>query len=552
MKRWKVLASSKSKVIKAEEIVDLILKNRGLKTKSERKEFINPTSPYKISLSRYGIKSTGMNKAIKRIVKAKKDEEKVIILGDYDADGMCGATILWECFTELGIDTMPFIPDRFSEGYGLNKVTITNLQKKYPDVKLVISVDNGIVAYEGCLLAKKLGIDVIITDHHQLGRKLPKALAFVHTTEISGAAVAWVFAKEIGKKLKKASKPTGLELAGVGTIADQLPLLGVNRSFAKYGLDELNVTKRAGLLALFQEARLKKGSIGVYDINFVIAPRLNAPGRLTHGIESMRLLCVKDKGKTQVLAKHLGKINYQRQQIVDKVVIHAKAAAGKSDWQGVIVLAHKSYHEGVVGLAASRIVEKYYRPAIVLSKGKKISKASARSISGFNIIKVIRKLDNLLINVGGHPMAAGFSIKTENIDKFTKKLTKLTTPLLTNEILSRKLKIDVEIDFGSINWKLVKEISKLGPNGIGNPTPTFVTFGVNVLNAKPVGREGNHLKLTLENKDKVFDAIAFSFGKLFLKMTPGTQIDLVYSLEENVWANKRSIQIKVKDIKTKS
>lgn len=553
MKRWQVLqaAKNKKKDLAISKIVDLLLKNRGISTAKEKKEFINPKNPMAITLKSIGLNRRHINKSIDRIKKAKKKGEKIFVYGDYDADGICGTAILWECLYELGIDAMPYIPDRFSEGYGLNKNSVEKISQENPDVKLVITVDNGITAYEGLTCAKKHGIDVIITDHHRLGTKKLKAHSVVHTTEISGAGLAWIFSREIGKKLlrSKTKIDSGLELAAIGTISDQMPLVGANRSFAKYGLDELNKTKRPGLLALFEEAAIKKRKIGTYDINFVIAPRINAPGRLSHAIESLRLLCVTNRSKAKDLAFLLGKTNRQRQQIVDEVVAHAKANTEKEKWEGAIILQNKKYHQGVIGLAASKLVEAYYRPAIVLSEGSKISKASARSIPGFNIIENIMKLEKLLEEGGGHPMAAGFSIQNSKVDQFTKKMTKLSKKLLTKEILSRKLKIDLNISFKQISWKLLKEISKFEPSGVGNPTPTFTTKDVNVLNIRAVGKGASHLKLVLEEGDKIIDAIAFGFGRYFLKITPDTRVDLAYTIEENIWLDKRTLQLKIKDIR---
>ncbi len=565
-KKWEILEKFKTKdsKLKTQDIVKVLLNNRGIRTKKEKEEFFEPTPPEKISLRKLDIKTTEVNKAIKRLSKARQKKEKVIVFGDYDADGVCATAILWECLYDLGLNVLPYIPERFSEGYGLKVESINKLKKEHPDLKLIITVDNGIVANEAVDEANKLGIDVIITDHHVIGKKLPKTHSIIHTTQIGGAGIAWIFTREIKKKLttRNAQLTNGLELAAIGTIADQLPLIGPNRSFAKYGLVALNKTKRVGLLALFEEAGIRKGrtrlrqgyggQVGTYEVGFIIAPRINAMGRLEHAIDSLRLLCTKNKSKAKDLAVYLGKTNRERQRVVEEVVMHAKTAAEKRSWEGMIVLAHGSYHEGVIGLAASKLVEEYWRPAIVLSKGESHSKASARSIPGFNIIKVIRELDSFLVEVGGHTMAAGFSIETKRIDKFSSEIQKVSRPLLTDEVLARRLRIDVEIDFKQISWKLFNKIADFDPTGLGNPRPTFVSKNINVLNARTVGVEGRHLKLTLEQNEKVFYAIGFGMGDHFLKLTPDNEIDIVYTLEENVWNNQRSIELKLKDLKISS
>lgn len=340
----------------------------------------------------------------------------------------------------------------------------------------------------------------------------------------------------------------GLELAAIGTIADQLSLIGPNRSIAKYGLEELRKTKRLGLLSLFDEAQIEKEKVGTYEVGFIIAPRINAMGRLTHAIDSLRLLCTKDSLRARELADLIGKTNFERQKIVETVVTHAKEKLGNEVDQSVIILSDESYHEGVIGLAAAKLVEKFYRPAIVFSKKKDISKASARSITGFNIIETIRKLEGLYLEGGGHPMAAGFSIETSKIETFTKEINLIAKPLLTKEILLKKLKIDAEIEFKDINEKLYGKLKEFEPFGLGNFAPIFLTKKVNILEAKTVGATGNHLKLKLQQGESVIDAIAFNFGNLYSKLTKDLKMEIVYSIEENIWNNHINLQLKIKDI----
>jgi single-stranded-DNA-specific exonuclease len=555
-KKWQVLYKPESDVrsLTAENVVDNLLKNRGIKTKKQKEEFFEPADPNKITVKSLGLDSKQINRAIRRIEFAKKRKEKVIVYGDYDADGICATAILWEALHKLGVDVLPYIPERFSEGYGLNAESIHKIKDNDSKIKLIITVDNGIVAKDAVRKAKNIGIDVIITDHHEKGERYPKAYAVIHTTKVGGAGVAWIFARELERKLEtqstKSETENSLELVAIGTIADQIPLLGPNRSFVKHGLESLRKTKRPGLLEIFKEAAIEKESIGTYEVGFIIAPRLNAMGRLHHAIESLRLLCTKDIGRAKELALHLGKVNKKRQKIVEEVLLHAQKQAKKKEWEGVVVVSDKSYHEGVIGLAAAKLVEEYYRPAIVFSEGKEVSKASARSISGFNIIDNIRKLEHLYYGGGGHPMAAGFSIETSKIMKFEKEIGKLSKNTLTKEMLQKKLKIDLKLNFNFLNWKFLKELKRFEPFGLGNPTPTFVSESLNVLDARTVGREGKHLKLKLENGGVVFDAIAFGMGDLVKKIFQKEKIDAVYTLEENIWNGRKSLQLKIKDIHT--
>ena len=382
-RRWEVLGKTPKRSISLKEIEKILLKNRGLTGEKARKEFLSPTAPEALTLKGLGINQLQVKKAVERIKKAGKKGEMIIVYGDYDADGISATAVLWERLYSLGLNVLPPIPERVSEGYGLNSESIKKLKEENPSLGLIVTVDHGIVAGAQVEAAKKLGIDVIVTDHHQPGGKKPKPYALIHTTQIGGAALAWILAREIK------SVRDGLDLVAIGTIADQLPLVGANRSFAKYGLVSLNSTQRVGLNALFSEAGIVKGEIGPYEVGFMIAPRINAMGRLVHAIDSLRLLCTKNNQRAGELARLLNKTNLERQRIVEEVVLHAlRQAQDESFARSVIVVAHESYHEGVIGLAAARLVEEFYRPAIVISKKGKIAKASARSISGFNIIWV--------------------------------------------------------------------------------------------------------------------------------------------------------------------
>jgi len=551
-KKWTVLSKNNISSTKPSDIVDVLLNIRGIRTKKDRAEFFNPTNPEKIRVSDVGLAKREISKTIKRLENAKKNKEKIVIYGDYDADGICATAILWEALHNLGFDVIPHIPDRFEEGYGINSESVTKLKAKNPKIKLIITVDNGIVSHDAIDTANSLGIDVVVTDHHRKERKTPKSYSLIHTTEIGGAGISWLLAREIVKKYRKQFKYDiykSLELAAIGTIADQIPLFGANRSLVKYGLKALNETKRFGLEELFREARLQKGDLGTFEVGFIIAPRINAMGRLEHGLDSLRLLCTTKQSRAKTLAATLGRTNRKRQKIVEEVVIHADDAAAKSDSQGVLVIAHESYHEGVIGLAASKLVEKYYRPAIVLYKGEELSKASARSISGFSIIETLRELEHLMEGVGGHDMAAGFTIKTGRIETFIKKLNKITKPLLTKEILSKGVKADLEIPFDAVNKNLVSELNKFEPTGMGNLTPSFISRKVNILDARTVGYGGKHLKLKLEKQDNLFGAIAFGLGEHLLKLSPDKKCDIVYTPFLNIWNGYENVELRVKDIK---
>lgn len=540
--RWKILSERPNdlKKITNREIIDILLKNRKIEN---IKAYFEPSKPNAISLDDIQIEKSEVEKLITRIKKAKQKQEKVIVYGDYDADGICATAILWETLHEYGIDTSPYIPERLSEGYGINKKSLDKLTRQYNNLGLIITVDNGIVANKPIDYANNKGVDVVITDHHQKSKKIPNALAIIHTDTISGSAIAWFVACELRRQLK-IRIPTygdGLDLACIGTIADMIPLSGFNRSIVKHGLDSLNKTKRPGLISLCSDAGIEMGSMGTQTVSYMIAPRINAMGRLTHAMESLRLLCVRKENRAKEISLLVNKTNLERQKIVEEVVIHAKKEAD-SKTSNIIVIAHESYHEGVIGLAAGKLVEEFYRPAIVFSKGAEISKASARSISGFNIIETIRLFDDLIIEGGGHPMAAGFSIKTSNFDAFLQKISNIKIP---EELLIKESNVDLELMFSEINYPLVLDLKKFEPFGLGNPTPSFITKNVSVLDSKLVGSTKAHLKLKLKNSGKTFSAIGFSMGDRVNDIKES--IDIIYSIAENVYNGNVTIDIRLKD-----
>lgn len=529
--KWEVL--DKSQITSHQLLVTKLLNNRGLKTKKEIDEFINPDDPEKIRFKDLGIDNITLKKVVKRLDSAKKNKEKIIIYGDYDADGVCATAILWEAMYKLGFDVMPFIPDRFEDGYGLKAESVKRLKDKDEKLSLIITVDNGIVASNAIKEANKLGIDVIVVDHHTKGEHKLASSYILHSTAVCGSALAWFLARELGEK-------NGLDLVALGTIADQMPLLGINRSLVKFGLPELTKTKRIGLQKLFRDSKID--NVGVYEVGYIIAPRINAMGRLAQATDSLRFLCTRDPKKAEGFNKLLNETNIQRQKVVDEVL--TKVLKQVQDTEKVVVISGE-YHEGVIGLASGKITEKLYKPSIVLSVNGDISKASARSIYGFNIIEAIKETE-LILEGGGHPMAAGFSIETSKIEEFRLKINKISESKLTDEILERKLKIDLELSFDLINQELVGELKKFEPSGQGNYSPIFSSKNVKIIESKTVGSDGKHLKLKLEQNGIKLDAIWFNAQ---YKSSCTGHVDIAYSIEENAWNSKTSLQLKIKNIR---
>jgi len=558
-KDWQISVKiKKDKDISQEEIIKVLLENRGLKTKKEIDRFLNPLSPYDIPLSRTGIKGLEIKKVILRIKKAIKAKELVLIYGDYDADGITASAVLWETLHKLGVKVLPFIPHREKHGYGLSVKGLKSVLEKKDKPGLVITVDNGIVAYKGAEYLKKNKIDLIITDHHQPPEKLPEALAVVHSTEVAGVGVAWFLSREIHKSFKKNLKgfkaSNSLELACLGTVTDMMPMLGVNRSLVRFGLKELAESNRAGIKALCSQTGVEQTEIDTYHLGFIIGPRLNAMGRLDEAIDSLRLLCTLNDKRAVSLASKLGLVNRQRQNLTEASFEHARSLAKKKFLKDkLLFIASSSYNQGVIGLVAGKLAEEFYRPSVVLAKEKKYSKGSARSISGFNIFKALEKLKFLFEDLGGHPMAAGFTVKTKNLKALEKKLLILAKKEIKGDLLIPKVKADMEIDLKQANFSLFDQIEKFAPFGIANSRPVFVSKGVEVVALRTVGRDNSHLKLKFKIKsskknDGFIEAIAFSQGKKAKELSIGKKVNVCFSLDKNVWNNKKSLQLKVKDI----
>ncbi len=545
MKSWKILHDSKEIEGEPQEILEILYKNRNI-AKKDRDTFLN-TKTDDITLQEVGIDQKEYEKFYKRVEDAIKKDEKIIIFGDYDVDGITASAILWETLYAKTKKVIPYIPDRLEEGYGLSKKGIENVFKAHPDTKLIITVDNGIVAVDSVDFAKSKGIDVIVTDHHVQGKKLPDSLALIHTTMLCGAGIAWVLARELQYEDKEiiAEKRS---LAGLATVADLVPLLQFNRALVKEGIVELKKTKRFGLVELLRDAGIEKDNINVYTLGHIIGPRLNATGRIQSAMNALRLLCTKDPKKAKDLSLMLTSINKERQELTEESVAHAKLAALEySSGSHVIVVSHASYGQGIIGLIASQLVEASYRPSFAISKGAEISKGSARSIAGVNIIQLLRSVSHTLLEAGGHPMAAGFSLKTDMIDKFIEALTLEAEKVVTKELLERYITIDMRLSFLSISKGLVSELHKLEPYGMGNFEPVFVTESVTVLETRKLGKEQNHLKLKVEKDGRVFDAIAFRMADK-LDILSGDTINMAYTVDENEWNGKTTLQLKVRDI----
>lgn len=516
-----------------ENIIDQLLFNRGIKTESEKTEFFNP------NMENYSkdLQIQGIEKSQSRIKKAIELGETIVVFGDYDVDGVCASTIMYKALTSIGAKVMPYIPHREKEGYGLNKTGLDFARNTGASV--VITVDNGIVAIEPAEYAKTLGLDLIITDHHTASEKKPNAFSIVHSTKMCGATVGWCLVKDM---IKPDLSSELLQYAAIATIADMMPLLGVNRAIVTAGLKQLNKTKNIGLLNLFSESRIEKGNIKSYEIGHIISPRINAIGRLEHAIDALRLLCTKDPVKARRLARLLNDTNARRQDITVKAYDEAVKMAQASKNQKIQILHSKDWHPGIIGLIAARVTENFYMPSIAISVGESIAKGSARSVKGINITEALREVSGHLIDVGGHAGAAGFSLENSKIEIFKTSLEKVILKMNLSEP-EDYLDIEAEVPFSKINKSLVQKIDLLEPFGLENPRPILSTQNMKISDIRTVG-SGKHLKF----KSDGIDAIAFNMGELEDFLQSGQIVNLAYNLELNEFNGRENLQLKVKDI----
>ncbi len=538
--------------IKDQEIINILLKNRKIK---DKEEFLSPLSPLKINLIDFGFKKE-WQKTTKTLKQIKDNNQMIVVYTDYDADGITGGAILWETLYLLGFKVMPYVPDRKKEGYGFSIKGIETIKKQF-NPALIISVDHGITANDKISYAKSLGMKVIVTDHHLKAETLPnEAEAIFHLPELSGAGVAYFFAKEIFTNFKSENTNLGLltfnfendylALASIGTIADLVPLIGPTRSLVKYGLEAFGKIKRQGLKHIFKEAGLESRRITPYEIGFIIAPRINAVGRLEHAIDALRLLCTTNEKRAHYLASKASNKNIQRQTLVEKSVEEAKKQI--KNLNKILILISDKWHEGIIGLVASKIAEEFYRPTIVLTKTNGFFKGSARSIPNFHITNFLRTLKKYLIDVGGHQQAAGFTLEEKQLDKFYQSAQKLAASLIDEKTLEKTIEVDLKIPLSKITLSLTQSLEKLQPFGVGNPQPTFYSQG-KVVNAKIFGKKNEHLKIFVsDNLSSPLELIFFNGASNFAKMSRGQNIDIVYNLEINYWQDENQVRGKITNI----
>ena len=533
-----------------------ILCNRNISEAETIQKFLNPD----INDLKDPFELTGMKAGIDRLLKALFENEKVLVYGDYDVDGITSTTLLYMVFNKLGAQVDFYLPNRLTEGYGLSVDSINQARDK--GTTLIVTVDTGVTAVKEVEYARSQGIDVIITDHHEPGESLPNSVAIInpkqpdcnYESELSGVGVAFKFAQGLYKTLNQDEKELEehLDLVALGTTADIVPLVGENRIFTRFGIKQIARTTKPGLKSLAFVSGLMGKDISTGQVVFILAPRINALGRLGDASEAVRLLATKDERVASEIAKKLDDENKRRKQIDEKTLHEALAQMEEVvdvETDNAIVLAGEGWHQGVIGIVASRLVEKYHLPTVMISLSDGEGKGSARSIPGFHLCEALKECEHLLIRYGGHKYAAGLSIKSEHIKEFRKKFVEVSNRKLTDEDIIPKLNIDLEIELTDIDDSFMDAIESFSPFGPHNMRPIFMTRNCEVV-GQPyvVGR--NHLKMKIRKGDAMFDVIGFGFGDMAKSISSkGCLIDIVYVIEYNTYNDITRKQIRLKDIK---
>ncbi len=548
--RWRVL----------HPLVIQLLYNRGLTEPEAVEHFLEgtfaPDNPFALR---------GIPQAVTLLRRAIAQRLPIVVYGDYDTDGVTASATLMQTLRALGARVRAYIPHRETEGYGLNSKAIVRLAER--GTRVLVTVDCGIRSPDEVALARKLGMRVIVTDHHHLGERLPPADVIINPRqpgsryppqELAGVGVAFKLAQALLRANRQVPLPTTqatlqeddlLDLVALGTVADMVPLLGENRTLVKRGLMQINAARRPGLSALMDVAGVRPGQVTADTISFVLAPRLNAAGRLYDAALALRLLMAPDTATAFPLAQALEALNRDRQAITAAVQRRAReiALAGHDEVPPLLFAALEDVPVGVVGLGASRLLDEFYRPAVVIAVHNDTGRGSARSIPEFHITHALDAVSDLLVRHGGHAAAAGFTIRRERIPQLRDRLLEITRTQLGALTLHPTLRVDAEVALGSLSWEVYRAMEQLRPFGCGNPTPIFVSRQVQIVQAWAVGAQGQHLKLRLADEGgRLWDAIAFRRGAL-LKLLP-PRIDLAYELHVNEWSGRTTLQLQVRDI----
>jgi len=541
-------------------VISLLLVQRGITTFGGLKKFFKPSltelyDPFLLP---------DMHQAVKRLNKALGNNEKILIYGDYDVDGTSAVSLVYRFLRPYSTMLDYYIPDRYDEGYGISFRSIDYAEEH--GISLVIALDCGIKAIDRIQYANEKGIDFIICDHHTPDDELPEAIAVIDAKRadsqypyehLSGCGVGFKFMQAFAKSndIPFATLECLLELTAISIASDIVPITDENRILAYYGLKQINYNPSVGLKGIIKTSGLTGKEINISDIVFKIGPRINASGRMMNGREAVDLLLAKDENIASEKSANIDKYNDERREMDRIITDEANAIIDElkdmEDRKGIVVY-NPEWHKGVIGIVASRLTEKYYRPAVVLTKSSDLITGSARSIAGFDIYKAIENCRDLLENFGGHTYAAGLSLKEENLEAFIDRFTHIASDEVTNEQMIPQIDIDAVIKLKDINNHILNELKKMSPFGPENEKPVFCSFNVmDYGTSRIVGKDGTHLKLELidDSSKMPVHAIAFGMSEHERYIKQGKPVDICYTIEENVYNGTTSIQLLIKDIR---
>ena len=565
VKRWRtaprIPPSVEARLHGFHPVMAQVLYNRGYEDQAEAERFLNGEMPVVDPFL-----MPDMSRAVARIRQAIRDEEPIAVYGDFDTDGVTSTALVVQTLRAFNAVVEPYIPHRVDDGYGLNSSAL--MQMSQDGIRVVITVDCGIRAVQEILDANAVDLDVIVTDHHSVGPEMPKAYAVVNPKRsdsryaedmLAGVGVAYRLAEALFRAAESFGEEVGtnledlLDLVAVGTVADLAPLnRQENRALVIRGLDVLNSARRPGFYALMEVAHLRPGKLKASNIGFGLGPRLNAAGRLESAIAAYELLTTDDFDQATLLARELQDLNTRRQDETKLAEQLARelATLGMDDLEPPLLFAaHDSFLPGIVGLVAGRLAEEFYRPAIVveINSDNGECRGSCRSIPEFDIVHALDQCADLLVRHGGHTQAAGFTVRHENLDDLRMRLYELAADALLDEELRPSIEIDVAVPVDYLTLDLAMELARLEPTGHKNPQPLLATYNVPVIDARPVGRDNAHLKLTLGESPMRLDAIAFRWGARAYDLP--RRVDVVYHLEVNEWNGRRRPQLNIRDMK---
>jgi single-stranded-DNA-specific exonuclease len=567
-KRWRVApeapAAYLSQFPRSDWLLVQVLYNRGIRDPAGVTAFLDggrdEANPFALE---------GMHDAVTRIRQALRRKEQVAVYGDFDVDGLTATALIVQTLRALGGHVQPYIPRRVDEGYGLNEEALSALAGD--GVSLVVTVDCGVRAIDEIGHANQLGLDVVVTDHHSVGRRLPEAVAVIDPkrdgfsdcaagrcrNQLAGSGVAYRLAQALLRSHDQAPVTTQdvslreedlLDLVALGTVADLVPLQGENRTLVRRGLERLNGMTRPGVRALCERAGLGRGAVDATAIGYILGPRLNAAGRIADAKTAYQLLLTDRERKAEQLAAKLDSLNRERQHLTREAYEIARQLALDSEGEPLLLFAASpEFLPGIVGLAAGRLADEFHRPAVVVEVGEETSRGSCRSIPGFHITQALDACADLLLRHGGHAAAAGFTVASSDLDTLADRLKKIASDKLSDADLTPVLDVDAEIALTEMSWDLLETLSMLEPCGRDNERPLFVSRDIPVRYYRAVGREGRHLKMALSDGRATWDAIAFRQGEWAGQLPD--MIDVAYHLELNEWNGQRRLQLNVQDIR---